>query len=101
MSFVDHFEAGADVFMIGNAARVKAFYDVVDLVRYFHFRLIGHLEVPDHDEGCRGGYQGYFIDFIGGEKGIAHLYDSLFTVFLAFEVVAEDIEIIIRHVSVG
>jgi hypothetical protein len=81
--FVDDGEAGGDGLVIGDAVRVKAFYNSLDFIRDGEFAFNDYTEVFDLDQGCRGSYQRDHVDLPIGKITVADFDDS-FAIFELF-----------------
>jgi len=77
------------MFHICDTIGIKAFHNVMNVVRNFNLFFGYDFEIFNFDKGCGWSYKRYFVDFVGMEVGIAYLDNSLFAIFLAIEVIAK------------
>ena len=86
---VNHLETGGYTFMIGDAVRVEAFYDLLYAVGHLHFLLFDNLEVLNDDQRSRRGNKRDLVDLVRTEEFIAYLDDAFLSHLPAVEVGAE------------
>ena len=80
--FIDDMEHGVHGFVVGDALRIVAFHDTLDLVGRLHGFLLHHLVVAydvENDFRCHHGKTG---DLIVGEELVADFDDTFVSHFL-------------------
>jgi hypothetical protein len=87
--FTDHPEPCHDGFIIGNAFRIEAFYDVGYLIWYFNHPFFGYHVITDDIQFGVGRNQCNFVYFVVGKKLVRYFYNGFAAQFSTFQIGAK------------